>query len=193
MSNKDYYTILGVERGASKDEIKKAFRKLAHQYHPDKAGGDESRFKEIGEAYAVLSDDKRRAEYDTYGRTFGGGQGGPAGGFDFSQTNQWPLDPKTGYPTAKEREPAKLWHFTAATRQPAATRRIAAVMNVGADGEQPECDVQVEGAAVRVCAVGGDAATVVEIDLSPNRGDDKPLMMIRCEPKEGEVESLAVR
>ncbi len=89
MSNKDYYTVLGVEKGASKDEIKKAFRKLAHRYHPDKQGGDEQRFKEIGEAYAVLSDEKRRAEYDTYGRTFqGGGAGGPAGGFDFSNFAQ---------------------------------------------------------------------------------------------------------
>lgn len=86
--SKDYYNILGVERGASKDEIKKAFRKLAHKYHPDKAGGDETKFKEAGEAYAVLSDDKKRAEYDAYGQTFaGGGAGGPQGGFggfDFS-------------------------------------------------------------------------------------------------------------
>ena len=93
--SKDYYSILGVEKGASKDDIKKAFRKLAHKYHPDKVGGDEQKFKEIGEAYSVLSDDKRRAEYDTYGRTFGGGgggaQGGPyggPGGFDFSNFAQ---------------------------------------------------------------------------------------------------------
>lgn len=78
---KDYYKILGVEKGASQDEIKKAFRKLAHKYHPDKDGGDEAKFKEVNEAYQILSDDKRRAEYDTYGQTFGaGGQGG----FDFS-------------------------------------------------------------------------------------------------------------
>lgn len=88
MSNKDYYTILGVSKSASKDEIKKAFRKLAQKHHPDK-GGDESVFKEASEAYSVLSDDKKRAEYDAYGRVFGGGaQGGGAGGFegfDFSQ------------------------------------------------------------------------------------------------------------
>ncbi len=92
--SKDYYRILGVERGASKEEIKKAFHKLAHQYHPDKQGGDEQRFKEANEAYAVLSDDKKRAEYDTYGQTFGGGAGGHAhggqgfGGFDFSGFGQ---------------------------------------------------------------------------------------------------------
>lgn len=85
----DYYQTLGVDKGASKDDIKKAFRKLAHQYHPDKQGGDEARFKEINEAYTVLSDEKKRAEYDAYGRTFSGagGGGGPAGGFggfDFS-------------------------------------------------------------------------------------------------------------
>lgn len=85
--SKDYYTILGVDKKATKDDIKKAFRKLAHKYHPDKKGGDEAKFKEASEAYAVLSDDKKRAEYDAYGRVFsGGGPGGGAGfdGFDFS-------------------------------------------------------------------------------------------------------------
>jgi molecular chaperone DnaJ len=87
--SKDYYSVLGIDKSASKDDIKKAFRKLAHKYHPDKAGGDEQKFKEIGEAYAVLSDDKRRAEYDTYGKTFGGGssQGAPPG-WDFSNFAQ---------------------------------------------------------------------------------------------------------
>jgi molecular chaperone DnaJ len=83
--NKDYYEILGLQKGASKDEIKKAFRNLAHKYHPDKKGGDEQKFKEASEAYSVLSDDKKRAEYDTYGRVFGGNGGGQAGGFDPSQ------------------------------------------------------------------------------------------------------------
>ncbi|MEK7613907.1 MAG: molecular chaperone DnaJ [Patescibacteria group bacterium] len=84
---KDYYTILGVEKKASKDEIKKAFRKLAHKYHPDKKGGDEAKFKEASEAYSILSDDKKRAEYDAYGRVFSGGAQGQGGfdGFDFSQ------------------------------------------------------------------------------------------------------------
>lgn len=82
---KDYYKTLGVEKGASQDEIKKAFRTLAHKHHPDK-GGDEKKFKEASEAYQVLSDEKKRAEYDTYGSAgagqgFGGGQGG---GFDYS-------------------------------------------------------------------------------------------------------------
>ncbi len=84
---KKYYEILGVQKTATEDDIKKAFRKLAHKYHPDKKGGDEKKFKEVSEAYTVLSDKKKRAEYDTYGKTFAGG-GGPQGsgfnGFDFS-------------------------------------------------------------------------------------------------------------
>ncbi|OGF51877.1 molecular chaperone DnaJ [Candidatus Giovannonibacteria bacterium RIFCSPLOWO2_02_FULL_43_11b] len=82
---KDYYDILGIQRSASKDEIRKAFHKLAHKHHPDK-GGKESDFKEINEAYQVLSDEKKRAEYDHYGRVFSdqaGGGGQRATGFDF--------------------------------------------------------------------------------------------------------------
>jgi molecular chaperone DnaJ len=87
---KDYYSVLGIDKKASQDDIKKAFRKLAHKYHPDKKGGDEAKFKEASEAYSILSDDKKRAEYDAYGRVFsGGGSQGGAGqgfeGFDFSQ------------------------------------------------------------------------------------------------------------
>lgn len=73
----DYYEVLGVSKNASQDEIKKAFHKLAHKYHPDK-GGDEKKFKEINEAYQVLSDAKRRQQYDQFGKGFenmGGGQG----------------------------------------------------------------------------------------------------------------------
>jgi molecular chaperone DnaJ len=86
--SKDYYQTLGIDKKASKEDIKKAFRTLAHKYHPDKKGGDEAKFKEISEAYAVLSDEKKRAEYDAYGRTFAGGSPGAGAGFegfDFSQ------------------------------------------------------------------------------------------------------------
>ena len=66
---KDYYNILGVDKKASKDDIKKAFRKLAHKYHPDKKGGDTDKFKEVNEAYGVLSDDKKRAAHPRAGRS----------------------------------------------------------------------------------------------------------------------------
>lgn len=73
---KDYYKILEVSRGASEDEVKKAYRKLAHKHHPDKAGGNETKFKEINEAYQVLSNKDKRAQYDQFGQVF---EGGPAG------------------------------------------------------------------------------------------------------------------
>lgn len=95
--------MLGIDKKATKDDIKKAFRRLAHKFHPDKGGTDESKFKEITEAYSILSDEKKRREYDTYGQAFAGSsgpsagarQGGyprqgpdaggnPFGGFDFS-------------------------------------------------------------------------------------------------------------
>ena len=83
---KDYYEILGVDRKASQDDVKKAFRKLAHKYHPDKQGGDAAKFKEASEAYSVLSDEQKRAKYDQYGQTASqqtaGGAGGAYGGFN---------------------------------------------------------------------------------------------------------------
>ena len=84
----DYYKILGINKGASEDEIKKAFRKLAHKYHPDKKGGNEQKFKEINEAYSILSDKGKREQYDRFGRAFDGGGGsregaGPFEGFGF--------------------------------------------------------------------------------------------------------------
>lgn len=79
--SRDYYEILGVQKNSSKEEIKRAYRKMAHKYHPDKGGGDEKKFKEVNEAYQVLSDDQKREQYDQFGSEgFGGG-----GGFDFSQ------------------------------------------------------------------------------------------------------------
>jgi molecular chaperone DnaJ len=93
---KDYYETLGIDKKASKEEIKKAFRTLAHKYHPDKKTGDDAKFKEINEAYSILSDDQKRAQYDQFGSagpSMGGGYGGFGGGqgfdgFDFSQFTQ---------------------------------------------------------------------------------------------------------
>lgn len=76
--SKDYYATLGVPRTASDDDIKKAYRKLAHQHHPDKQGGNEAKFKEVNEAYQVLSDPKKRESYDNFGSAYndGGFRGG---------------------------------------------------------------------------------------------------------------------
>ncbi|HSQ77959.1 MAG TPA: DnaJ domain-containing protein, partial [Nitrospirota bacterium] len=80
---KDYYELLGVHRNAGDAELKRAYRRLAHQHHPDKNPGDkasEDKFKEINEAYEVLSDPQKRAYYDQYG-TAPGAQGGGGAGY----------------------------------------------------------------------------------------------------------------
>ncbi len=92
MAGKDFYKILNIEKSASQDDVKRAFRKLAHEYHPDKKGGNEAKFKEINEAYQVLGDEAKRKQYDQFGSAafdgsgggnpFGGGGGFP-GGFHF--------------------------------------------------------------------------------------------------------------
>lgn len=76
MTKRDYYEILGIQKGASEDEIKKAYRKAAVQYHPDKEGGDEAKFKEVSEAYEVLKDSSKRQRYDQFGHAGVGGNGG---------------------------------------------------------------------------------------------------------------------
>lgn len=81
--SKDYYNILGVNKSATQEEIKTAFRKMAHKYHPDKAGGDEAKFKEANEAYQVLGNEEKRQQYDRFGTTFNN-QGGPGGFEGFS-------------------------------------------------------------------------------------------------------------
>ena len=89
MASKDYYEVLGLQKGASEDEIKRAFRKLAIKYHPDKNQGNkeaEEKFKDINEAYQVLSDPEKKARYDQYGTVDFDGSGfgsGGFGGFDF--------------------------------------------------------------------------------------------------------------
>ena len=90
-NKRDYYEVLGVEKTASADEIKKAYRKSAMKYHPDRNPGDktaEEKFKELGEAYEVLSDDQKRARYDQFGHAgvdpnYGAGAGGYGGGYGF--------------------------------------------------------------------------------------------------------------
>ncbi len=84
MSKRDYYEVLGVSKDASPDEVKKAFRRAAVKYHPDKEGGDEAKFKEVNEAYDVLKDAQKRQRYDQFGHAgVGGSSGGSAGGNPF--------------------------------------------------------------------------------------------------------------
>ena len=80
---RDYYKILGVPRNATKEDVKKAYRRLAHQHHPDKQGGSEAKFKEVNEAYQVLGDESKRAQYDQFGTVFEAGRGPSAGGFEW--------------------------------------------------------------------------------------------------------------
>jgi hypothetical protein len=116
------------------------------------------------------------------------------GGFDFSQTNAWPLDPKTGFPTAKKSEPEKLWHFTAATRRRAAARRIAAVMNVGTRAALPDCRVEIDDAdTVRVRMRNARGEAFVEIDLSAEEASDVALIHVEYKPGDGDQETLSVR
>jgi molecular chaperone DnaJ len=93
MAKRDYYEVLGVGKSASDDEIKKAFRKLAVKYHPDKEGGDETKFKEINEAYEILKDKQKRQRYDQFGHAGVGGASsnpfgnGQNGNFNFNGQN----------------------------------------------------------------------------------------------------------
>ena len=96
---KDYYDILGISRDASNDDIKHAFHKLAHKHHPHK-GGDEKKFKEINEAYQILSDKEKRAQYDQFGRVFSA-QGGPASGGDGGPGN-WDFNWQWGQPGGQQ-------------------------------------------------------------------------------------------
>lgn len=81
MSKRDYYEVLGVSKDASADELKKAYRRAAVQHHPDKEGGDETKFKEVNEAYDVLKDAQKRQRYDQFGHAGVGGASGGGGGY----------------------------------------------------------------------------------------------------------------
>lgn len=97
--SKDYYEILGVSKSAGADEIKRAFRKKAHEHHPDKNGGSADKFKEANEAYQVLSDEKKRRAYDTYGHNWEAAQSayGGMGGFGGQGRYQYSQNPFQGF------------------------------------------------------------------------------------------------
>ena len=118
--SKDYYEILGVQKNASDDEIKRAYRKLAHQYHPDKNKGDDKRFKEINDAYQILGNHEKREQYDRFGRTFDGQEFSGRDGFgDFGGGLSDILEELFGFGRQSHGEggfsarggPASVWNF----------------------------------------------------------------------------------
>jgi hypothetical protein len=116
------------------------------------------------------------------------------GGLSFEQTDAWPLAPKTGYPTATQPEPAKRWHFTATTREPAARRRIAAIMTVGDKSERLRYTVrELPGGKVEVASTDTGASARVTIDLSVDHPGDSPILAVQCELAGSEPETLSVK
>lgn len=97
MNKRDYYEVLGVSKGASDDEIKKAFRRLAVQHHPDKEGGNEEKFKEINEAYDVLKDAQKRKRYDQFGHAGVGGASGGGSGAGYGNASGNPFEGFGGF------------------------------------------------------------------------------------------------
>ena len=97
---KDYYSLLGIDKKASQDEIKKAFRKKAHEHHPDKGNGSDAKFKEVNEAYQTLGNKEKRAQYDQFGTTFdSAGMGGGQGGFNWQDFAKQYGGQQRGYQT----------------------------------------------------------------------------------------------
>ncbi|MDP2926934.1 MAG: DnaJ domain-containing protein, partial [bacterium] len=114
---KNYYDILGIGKNASTEEIRKAYHKLAHQHHPDK-GGNAQKFKEISEAYQILSNAQKRAQYDQFGRVFENGAGsGPGGGsgtppgWDFNWSWGSPGSPGNGFGSGNGQEEGADFDF----------------------------------------------------------------------------------
>ena len=116
-----------------------------------------------------------------------------SGGFSFDQTDAWPLDPKTGFPTATQSEPPKRWHFTAATREPATGRRMAAILCVGDQSGRPACAVRElpDGRIEVISAAGGNSAQVT-VDLSAEHAGRRPILAAQCRLDGNETETLSV-
>jgi len=109
-----------------------------------------------------------------------------AGGFQFSQTDDWPVAPKAGFPTATQREPERQWHFTATTRERASQRRIAAVMLVDADGRVR----QTSAATIEIVSKVPDGEATVKLNLAPG---SSPVLEARYQPETGEAETLSAK
>jgi hypothetical protein len=116
------------------------------------------------------------------------------GGFRFTQTDAWPIDPKTGFPTASRPLPQKLWHFEAETRQRSPRRRIAALMIVREGDEQPRCSLKSPSAStmeIRAASIGGDVLVTVHLDA--NADPPLPIMDLRYAPDQGEPQHVELR
>jgi hypothetical protein len=117
-----------------------------------------------------------------------------SGGFSFAQTDAWPIAPKTGFPTASRPEPARRWHFTAGTRQPAARRRIAAVITVGDENSRPDCEIrELTSGLFEVSSTAEEGPARVTIDLSVDHVGEKPILAVRCEAPGRAPETLSVK
>jgi hypothetical protein len=110
----------------------------------------------------------------------------------FAQTNAWPVDPKKGFPTARAPEPAKRWHFTATTRNAAATRRIAAVMTIANGDGKPDCHVRERDGAIEVETSSSGGRARVRIDLATAR-TAQPILEVEYRPEAGSVERISAR
>jgi hypothetical protein len=114
-------------------------------------------------------------------------------GMRFAQSDAWPVEPRAGYPTARAPEPAKRWHFTASTSRTSAARRIAAVMAIGTEGENPDCRVRKTGDRIEVETSSQDGIAMVRIDLSPRADGKQPIMEVEYRSNAGPVERISAR
>jgi len=133
---RDYYEVLGVNRNATEEEIKRAHRKLARQYHPDRNPGDkqaEAKFKEIQDAYDILNDKNKRAQYDRFGHVGPGGFGGPGGGTTF----RWGAGGPEGFQEVDLGSAADLFRQTQSeVNIPFLTAALGGKVNINLNGKE---------------------------------------------------------
>lgn len=111
----------------------------------------------------------------------------------FTQSNEWPVAPRKGFPTASAPEPVKRWHFSASTSDAAAARRIAAVMMVGAGGGKPSAQVRENGNRIEVLTTSAQGSGTVRIDLGTTGAGQQPILDVEYRPRSGSVERISVR